>query len=786
MTPMLILARADLRARARFWVSLATVIALAACAVIALAAGARRTATAYPRFLTTQRASDAALYLGGTSLTAATVAALPEVADSSVILGLPTLGPAYAAGIVTDGRLGVTLDRYKFLAGHNVRANDPFGVVIGFALASSRHLALGSPVRIEFTEPEGDPVPVSLRVVGIEASPGEFPPLPPTALNTVSLSPGFLSTPVGQKLAPFAFPTITVRLRRGRDDINRFSQDIGGSGPGGQLLSMQTSAEAAANTERSLRLQADALWLVAGFVALASALVLAQLFAREASFEAASAEPLRALGMTTGQLAGAGLIRAALATLAGAAVGSIGAAAASPLLPIGAARIAEPNPGLRLDALALGLGGAGVVASVLLLAGVALATGLRPSRQHPGTETIGARLPVGRLPVVVAMGIRVALTPGRGRDAVPVRTTITSIAIAAAATAAALTYGGSLNHLLAEPALYGVNFAAHVEAVATGPNSDARPLVPILEADTAIAALTLGETQIPLQSGSLVFGGQRQSPVRGSIAPVLVSGRLPRSGDEIALGATTIRQLHRGTGQTIALRLQGVPMRPAPMRIVGVAILPSIADNEGLGKGAVLDQGFSEYALRFTAPGVEPGPPGDLFVRFARGVPTGPRIAALQDAVTSSANVYPAEQPTDVANFAEVRVLPQILAGVLGLLALATTLHLVVSAVRRRRRELAVLRTLGMVPRQVSGLVWCQATTIALTASGVGVPLGVALGRWAWSVVASGLGVVARPWVPLPLALGLVPAAAVMASLVAIGPALAAGRIPPGTALQAE
>src|SRR5688572_18647505 len=51
--------RAELRTRWRAWLALALLVGLAGGAVLALAAGARRTDTAYSRFLSAQNAYDA-------------------------------------------------------------------------------------------------------------------------------------------------------------------------------------------------------------------------------------------------------------------------------------------------------------------------------------------------------------------------------------------------------------------------------------------------------------------------------------------------------------------------------------------------------------------------------------------------------------------------------------------------------------------------------------------------------------------------------------------------------
>lgn len=82
------------------------------------------------------------------------------------------------------------------------------------------------------------------------------------------------------------------------------------------------------------------------------------------------------------------------------------------------------------------------------------------------------------------------------------------------------------------------------------------------------------------------------------------------------------------------------------------------------------------------------------------------------------------------------------LAGVLAALAVATIGHTLVSSIRRRRRELAVLKTIGFHRRQVSAVVAWQATTFAALAALIGLPLGVALGRVAWRALADELGIV--------------------------------------------
>ena len=68
----------------------------------------------------------------------------------------------------------------------------------------------------------------------------------------------------------------------------------------------------------------------------------------------------------------------------------------------------------------------------------------------------------------------------------------------------------------------------------------------------------------------------------------------------------------------------------------------------------------------------------------------------------------------------------------------------------------------------------------------VGMPIGVALGRWSWTLLAGQLGVVSEPVTPLPPVLLVVPATLLVANMVAVVPGWLAGRIRPAIALRAE
>ncbi len=85
---------------------------------------------------------------------------------------------------------------------------------------------------------------------------------------------------------------------------------------------------------------------------------------------------------------------------------------------------------------------------------------------------------------------------------------------------------------------------------------------------------------------------------------------------------------------------------------------------------------------------------------------------------------------------------PLALTGLIGLLGVATIAHALTTSVRRCRRDLAILKTLGFVKDQVRAAIIAQASTLAFVAVAVGIPVGVILGRTAWLSFADRQGVV--------------------------------------------
>ncbi len=85
----------------------------------------------------------------------------------------------------------------------------------------------------------------------------------------------------------------------------------------------------------------------------------------------------------------------------------------------------------------------------------------------------------------------------------------------------------------------------------------------------------------------------------------------------------------------------------------------------------------------------------------------------------------------------------------LAVLGAGVLAQLMVVWVQRRRREIAILKTIGFVRRQVLSLkcAWQSGTFAALSLL-IGIPLGIFVGRGAWALFASELGIGSSSVVP--------------------------------------
>jgi len=809
--------RIELRARWRAWSALALIVGLTGGAVLALAAGARRTDSSYRRFLRAQDAYDVQVSANvvdasgaqGGRLDIDRITTLPHVAAVARAGSYFVIGFGAGIGVLIpgNGRIGTTINRFKMLEGRRPNPRDPTEAVVSFTLADQYHLKVGDHIPVLDRSVLGAPPPdlspeevatVSaartrvlarvpdnrLTIVGIEASPGEFPPqIEGTGRYLIHASPALF--PVKDDLALFSegADQLMVRLEHGSRDHDGFLRSLHGLGAPNSLV---VQRDLATGVNRSVHTQAVALRILALLAAIAGALILGQLLARVMVTEQSDARVLAALGMRRRERFALGLGRAAVIGLGGGIVALVTAAASSTFFPTGLARTAEPEPGFHLDPFVLVVGGLGVAALVVVLAawpawraaGTAIESEAVPDR----LSFWGRAGALAKAPLPVGVGVRMALEPGRGRSALAVRSSLAAVTLGVTTLVAAITFGAGLSHLLATPALYGQSWD-----VALTTYDDLLPTrgVPILAADRQVAGVAVGRLQVGFELGGHRVDGLAVDTVDGRLGPTILEGRRPRGGNEIALGTRTLRTLGLHVGDVVPSAPFASPRNPVPMRIVGRAVFPLFGVLGRLGDGAfVTTAGWEHIEARTLEPAAEAA-----LIRLAPGAHVGAVVDNLNARLgdpTYGVAVISQGKPTDIVNFGRVEGTPYVLGAVLAAVSIATLAYILVSAVRRRRRDLAVLKTLGFVRGQVRATVACQATVVVAVSLLVGVPLGIAVGRWLWSRFADDLGIVSVPVVPTVAVVLTAVVALVVANLIAAAPAALAARTRPAVVLRSE
>ena len=355
--------RTELRKRWRSWLALALIVGAFAGAVEAAAAGARRTDAAYPALLTWSRAPDllAASAVGPSvfgHISQSALAGLPQVAGKALLAEYAVAQPSDVALVAPEtGKVPVTFWRRKILAGRLPDPRRADEADISFTLAQARHLRVGDVLQVDAltTGAKPRPVPFTFHIVGIDAAPSEFPPQTGTGTDDLWATPAFYAR---HDSGLAIFRMAALRLRHGAAEIPPVLHEINRLAHGRPTLTYPLATQSA-NTERSIHLQAVALWLLAALLAVIGVLVTGQLLARQGFLEGDDFGTLRALGMSPRQLLAAGLARAAVIGAGGAVAAGLLAVAASPLFPVGLARVAEPYPGLRVDGRGGRPGGAG-------------------------------------------------------------------------------------------------------------------------------------------------------------------------------------------------------------------------------------------------------------------------------------------------------------------------------------------------------------------------------------------------------------------------------------------
>jgi putative ABC transport system permease protein len=811
--------RAELRARWRSVLALALLAGLAGAATIAAVAGARRTDSAFSRLLTATAAADVLVnpdYGNDSGLDSKAVARLPMVTHAArenglLVMPLPVrnatdLDSTLALGQV--GKAGQTIARQHLVDGripdprnpHDVLVNRLFATRAGVAVGDTFPAAILEQDKIAQRAESGGSFDdflravnsgafgarVRLRVAGIAKTPEEIVVDEGFEQSELFATPAFVRR---YPKADAGFFGIAVQLGNGAADLPAFKRAVQGL-PHEGAIEFQTTTVTQAKVDRAVRPQVGALSVFAIVIALTGLLLVGQALARQMFLDSVDHPTLRSLGFGRRQLAALAMLRAAVVAIGAALLAVVLAIAVSPLTPIGVARDADPDLGFFIDVPVVVVGALAVLIAVLALAAIPAWWYTRGA--HGGAESRPARTSrlVGWLgrsgaPLTTGTGVRMALEPGRGRTAVPTRTTVVGAALAIMTVVAALTFASSLDHLVSTPRLYGWSWDARVEVsgdTSASTTALAARVTNAYEHSKAVAGLSdTVISRVNLDGVTVTALGIHH--LERSVGPTIVEGRAPRSDREIALGVRTLDRIGVDIGDTVRAQPDaGGEVRD--LRVVGRVVLPGLgtypgSDKTALGDGALL----TKRELRRLGPDFGPGP---FLVSLAPGSTRADLAALVKSDDPTALHVVGLQRPSDIVSYERVRSTPLALAGVLALLAIATVAHALVTGVRRRRRDLALLKTLGFTRRQVSVSVAWQATTFAMLALVIAIPLGIIVGRWAWTMLADDLGTVADPIVPVVAVVAAIPLVLLVANAVAFVPGRIAAGLRPATVLRSE
>lgn len=720
--------------------ALAIVIAaIAGGAGLTAAGGARRSDSAYARFLTWSRPADFAT--GGSESDrslAVDMAAIEKAPFVAQVAHVPVVGAhirlpngkefqPFQVAVVDDADDVLArglLDREKVLRGRRADPASATDATVSFATAERIGVDVGD--RITLVPDEGGS-PVTVDVVGVVVRAGEFPTLSGATRSSVVLTSGFkrahraLFTPGNDGIVVHVKPGVT------RAEVETWLRShLHGT-------DIEDASILTSSVERTIRLETIALWAVAAVLALVFVALLGQLLFRHAVTAAAEVATLATLGFTRRQVTWLGAARGALVGVPGAGGAVAVAVIASPLTPVGLGRLAEPSPGLRIDATVLGAGAA-------IIVGLATAFGAVAARRAavaPDDNGVGRRLlPLPSLPPTVWAARRILLRPALRRDSRLTRTTITSLCIVVATATAVLVMLTSLSRLRRTPALAGATWGG---ALVVGDPPTERSL------DAALARLASipGVAAVNGSGWTTVISDDREIPVQvfddgGGIGPAIAAGRAPARA-EIALGADEMHRLGVGVGDHLQIAAQP-GARTVKVEVVGRSVLVApIFRPAAPGDGGALATSTMRMigVTRADAAGL-------AIVRFAPGID---EAQALDRAArTISANfAFSAGDRTIVGGIKRVQTVPVALIVVLAVLGAAAFVHLQLVSTRRRRRDIGVLQAMGFTRRQVLSMVGVQAVAIALAALAIGVPVGLLAGRIGWIRFADYLRVVAEP-----------------------------------------
>lgn len=559
---------------------------------------------------------------------------------------------------------------------------------------------------------------------------------------------------------------VGVRLRPGTPVIAFL--DGARAAVGGQI-SVRLASDVQRNIEEANQFNVIFLQVFAAFALLAAGLIVANSVGGQVLAQLRDVGVLKAIGFTPAQVT-ASLVLQNLALAAAAAIaGTVLGIALAPLLLRQTAEVLGVPAAPRLSTLAI----AAPLLAVLAVVGLFTVVGAwRAARTSPvaalgrGDATRPVRLSrlgtfAFRLPPAAALGVG---DLGRRRA----RTAFTLVALILAVITATFTLGieATFAKTMRDPSVIGgPPFGLGIDRDTV---EDARARAVIANDPDVEAMLALYQTDARV--GHLGFRVFTYDGVLDSTAWPVRSGRMPARPGEAALSTVLAERLHAAVGDEIPLT-RGDGAGPLPsVRVVGI-----YASTEG--------------EVLTTVPGTVTleQPPTDYLVRLRAGADSH---AVADRLIAATDGQFDVEVLSDTVAGLRDSWRPLLLGlnAVLFAVAGVNLTSNLLLGVRERRRELAILKTVGFTPRQLVLSVLSGGAGIALLATLLGIPLGLVATRLMFDALSStagiGTGIGALPgvrWMAL-----LVPIAVGTTALASLFPATTAARIRVAEALRYE
>jgi hypothetical protein len=281
-----------------------------------------------------------------------------------------------------------------------------------------------------------------------------------------------------------------------------------------------------------------------------------------------------------------------------------------------------------------------------------------------------------------------------------------------------------------------------------------------------------------------------------AVQPPVLTGHALETSGQVVLGAITLAQLHKHVGETVSVSTVNAGPGPTTrLLIVGTATMPTMGGpgpHLEMGTGALLDYRLVPAAARNPFNDPTTGPEV-ILVNLRPGVSRSAALRSLHQMSAELTNnfnfgvgVQAVLRPAEIVNYRSMGTTPAILGAALAAGAVGALGLTLVASVRRRRRDLALLKTLGSTRRQLASVVAWQSSVAVGIGTVVGVPLGIVIGRLLWTVFANEIHAVPTPSVPTPSIILVAAGALVLANVVAAIPGRIAARTPTAVLLRAE